>query len=195
MHSSLSSFESWPSWREIVARYWGYVTMLDDLVGRMLPLFTDERYEHLQIDDGLKVRVFSADKRDFMDLDEVSSGTQRQIMLAVLYGMEDEVVGPDSKVWQCSNCFTCFDRCPQDVKPIEVIIALKNLMTQRGLAPDGVVEAAERILKPGGWIHVLITEDRYDAAYIDEWAVGFDELAAHVAELKKSAKIEILLPE
>jgi arylsulfatase A-like enzyme len=26
----------WRGWREIVARYWGYVTMIDDLVGRML---------------------------------------------------------------------------------------------------------------------------------------------------------------
>ena len=26
----------WERWREIVARYWGYVTMLDDLVGRIL---------------------------------------------------------------------------------------------------------------------------------------------------------------
>lgn len=26
----------WKGWREIVARYWGYVTMLDDLVGRIL---------------------------------------------------------------------------------------------------------------------------------------------------------------
>ena len=26
----------WQSWREIVARYWGYVTMLDDLIGRIL---------------------------------------------------------------------------------------------------------------------------------------------------------------
>jgi heterodisulfide reductase subunit C len=52
-------------------------------------------------------------------------------------------------IWQCSNCFTCFDRCPQDVKPIEVIIALKNLMTQRGLAPAGVEEAANRILATG----------------------------------------------
>ncbi|MBM3189739.1 MAG: DUF4976 domain-containing protein, partial [Chloroflexi bacterium] len=26
----------WRSWREIVARYWGYVTMLDDLVGRIV---------------------------------------------------------------------------------------------------------------------------------------------------------------
>ena len=26
----------WERWREIVARYWGYVTMIDDLVGRIL---------------------------------------------------------------------------------------------------------------------------------------------------------------
>jgi arylsulfatase A-like enzyme len=26
----------WERWREIVARYWGYVTMLDDLIGRIL---------------------------------------------------------------------------------------------------------------------------------------------------------------
>jgi exonuclease SbcC len=54
-----------------------------DLVGRLLPLFTDGRYEHLQIDGTLKVKVFSSEKRDFMDLEEVSSGTQRQIMLAL----------------------------------------------------------------------------------------------------------------
>jgi len=30
------SGNGWAGWREIVARYWGYVTMLDDLVGRIL---------------------------------------------------------------------------------------------------------------------------------------------------------------
>lgn len=73
----------------------------------------------------------------------------RQIMLAVLYGMEDEVVGPESKVWQCSNCFTCFDRCPQDVKPIEVIIALKNLMGERGIVPKGVDKLVDGLLQTG----------------------------------------------
>lgn len=32
------------------------------------------------------------------------------------------------------------------------------------------------------WMHVLIDEDLYDAAYLNTWASGFDELAAHVAE-------------
>lgn len=63
-----------------------------ELVGRMLPLFTDNRYEHLQIDEGLKVRVFSNDKRDFMELEEVSSGTQRQIMLALRLALSKKLL-------------------------------------------------------------------------------------------------------
>jgi len=73
----------------------------------------------------------------------------RNIMLQVLYGMEEELLGEKSPIWMCSNCFTCFDRCPQDVKPIEVIIALKNLMGEQGAAPAGVAEAAARILASG----------------------------------------------
>ncbi|MCB1786487.1 MAG: AAA family ATPase [Gammaproteobacteria bacterium] len=64
-----------------------------ELVGRLLPLFTDGRYEHLQIDEGLNVRVFSSEKRDFMDLDEVSSGTQRQIMLALRLALSKKLLG------------------------------------------------------------------------------------------------------
>lgn len=73
----------------------------------------------------------------------------RLIMLTVLYGMEEAVVGPESPVWQCSNCFTCFDRCPQDVKPIEVIIALKNLMGERGVVPKGVDRMVDGLLNTG----------------------------------------------
>lgn len=61
-------------------------------VGKTLPLFTENRYEHLQIDEDLTVRVFSNEKHDFMDLDEISSGTQRQIMLAVRLALSQEMV-------------------------------------------------------------------------------------------------------
>lgn len=63
-----------------------------DHVGKTLPLFTENRYEHLQIDDDLTVRVFSNEKHDFMELDEISSGTQRQIMLAVRLALSQEMV-------------------------------------------------------------------------------------------------------
>ena len=65
---------------------------LRGLVGKTLPLFTENRYEHLQIGDDLTVRAFSSEKRDFMDLEEISSGTQRQIMLAVRLALSQELV-------------------------------------------------------------------------------------------------------
>ncbi len=65
---------------------------LRGLVSKTLPLFTENRYEHLQIDEDLTVRAFSSEKRDFMDLDEISSGTQRQIMLAVRLALSQELV-------------------------------------------------------------------------------------------------------
>ncbi len=44
-------------------------------------------------------------------------------------------------------------------------------------------------IKPGtdtalllAWLHVLITEELYDAPYVDKWAAGFDQLAAHVQD-------------
>ncbi|MEA3275887.1 MAG: AAA family ATPase [Pseudomonadota bacterium] len=62
------------------------------LVSRSLPLFTDGRYEQLELDDELQVRVLSNEKRDFLDLVEISSGTQRQIMLALRLALSDELV-------------------------------------------------------------------------------------------------------
>jgi thiosulfate reductase/polysulfide reductase chain A len=42
-------------------------------------------------------------------------------------------------------------------------------------------------IKPGtdtalllAWINVLVTEGRYDKAYVEKWTVGFEQLAAHV---------------
>lgn len=66
--------------------------IIRDHVGKTLPLFTENRYEHLQIDEDLTVRVFSNEKHDFMELDEISSGTQRQIMLAVRLALSQEMV-------------------------------------------------------------------------------------------------------
>ena len=62
------------------------------LVSRTLPLLTEGRYEHLKIDEHLDVQVFSSVKRDFMNLEEISSGTQRQIMLAVRLALSQEFI-------------------------------------------------------------------------------------------------------
>lgn len=64
---------------------------LREFAARTLPLFTGNRYEHLRVEDDLNVRVFSNRKRDFMDLAEISAGTQRQIMLALRLALAKEL--------------------------------------------------------------------------------------------------------
>lgn len=62
----------------------------------------------------------------------------RQIMLKVLYGLGSELLTENSILWYCTNCYNCHERCPQQVKPVEVIISLKNMLADRGIYPAGV---------------------------------------------------------
>jgi len=73
----------------------------------------------------------------------------RVIVLAALIGMEDHLIRPDSPIWLCTNCYSCYERCPQDVRPIEVIIALKNMAVKEGKAPEEIAKYSEPIAKTG----------------------------------------------
>ncbi|RKY88309.1 hypothetical protein DRQ09_03065 [candidate division KSB1 bacterium] len=73
----------------------------------------------------------------------------RVILLKALFGMEDELIADDSPIWLCTNCYTCFERCPQDVRPIEVIIALKNITVDQEKNPVEISKIVESVRKTG----------------------------------------------
>ena len=75
------------------------------LAGNALPSFTQERYKHLKIDNNMEVRVFSNEKGDFLDFDEISSGTQRQVMLSLRLAMSQELIN----AIECSPQFIFLD--------------------------------------------------------------------------------------
>jgi heterodisulfide reductase subunit C len=80
----------------------------------------------------------------------------RTIILQTLYGLQEELIGPDSQIWNCTNCYNCYERCPQEVRPIEVIIALKNMSREQGTNPDTVINIIERVRQKG--VTVATTE-------------------------------------
>jgi heterodisulfide reductase subunit C len=80
----------------------------------------------------------------------------RLIMLRTLYGFEEELIGPDSLIWNCTNCYNCYERCPQEVNPVEVIIALKNMATEKKVSPQAVAANIERVRQKG--TTVLLTD-------------------------------------
>ena len=70
-------------------------------------------------------------------------------------GEIEEMLTDDSILWQCTNCYSCYERCPQDVRPVEVIIAMKNLVREDGRQPAEVDAIYGMILKTGRSAPVL----------------------------------------
>ena len=72
----------------------------------------------------------------------------RQIIRMVQLGLRDRVLNSDT-LWLCAACFTCTDRCPQDVEVASVIRVLRNLAAEKGIVPPVFKEEASSILESG----------------------------------------------
>jgi heterodisulfide reductase subunit C len=84
----------------------------------------------------------------------------RLIILKALLGFEDELIRPDSEIWDCTNCYTCSERCPQEVRPVDVIIAMKNICVAEGKAPEMVKNISDTVLSDGITTRVTSVTER-----------------------------------
>ncbi len=67
----------------------------------------------------------------------------RVIVHSVLLGLKEKLLKGET-IWKCSGCGSCVPVCPMDVKPMEVIKALKKLVVQEH--PE---QALEMLFKTG----------------------------------------------
>jgi heterodisulfide reductase subunit C len=72
----------------------------------------------------------------------------RQIIRMAQLGLKDRVLNSDC-LWLCASCFTCTDRCPQDVEVASVIRVLRNLAAEQGHIPQVFKEEVASILECG----------------------------------------------
>ncbi|MFP3985302.1 MAG: 4Fe-4S dicluster domain-containing protein [Candidatus Bathyarchaeia archaeon] len=72
----------------------------------------------------------------------------RQIIRMAQLGLKQRVLSSDT-LWLCAACFTCTDRCPQDVEVASVIRVLRNTAVERGHMPLLFKELGSSILETG----------------------------------------------
>lgn len=72
----------------------------------------------------------------------------RTIIRMAQLGLKDRVLSNDT-LWLCAACFTCTDRCPQDVEVASVIRILRNAAVERGVVPLIFKELGSNILETG----------------------------------------------
>ena len=72
----------------------------------------------------------------------------RRIIYMSLLGMRDEVLKSDF-IWLCSACYSCYERCPQDVKITELMNAIKNIAVKEGHINESM-EKLQQIIEEHG---------------------------------------------
>mgnify|MGYP001105476096 CR=1 FL=1 len=76
------------------------------------------------------------------EIDE--SFNPRLIIRQALLGMREELLSSDT-LWYCTQCYTCYARCPQDVRFTDVMAVLRDMAVEQGCAPEGMDEKAVKI--------------------------------------------------
>ena len=114
----------------------------------------------------------------------------RVILLKALLGMEEELTGSGSPIWLCTNCYSCYERCPQDVRPIEVIIALKNMAVENEKAPASLAKLSENIGRTGVSVTITsaVNRRRKELGLPELKTIPIDELKTILEEPQASSR-------
>jgi heterodisulfide reductase subunit C len=99
-----------------------------------------------------------------------------------LLGLREEVL-KSKFIWYCSTCYTCYERCPQDVKITEVMNALKNMAVREGFIHPSFQAQLDALEKHGRLIEISEFEERIRAK------AGLSPILDSSDEVKKIFKI------
>jgi heterodisulfide reductase subunit C2 len=77
-----------------------------------------------------------------------SSYRIRLFMRKGVLGLEQEALN-DPDLWLCTTCYSCTDRCPRDLAPTDVIMAMRNLAFKVDIVPRNFLKTVQLIYNTG----------------------------------------------
>ena len=102
-----------------------------DYLQHLMPSMTDGRYQYLKIDENFSIQLFSSDKNDFVDLEDISGGARRQLLLIVRLAVAQALVdahGEPAQTLMLDEPFAFFDR----LRTEQTLMALPGFSRQIG---------------------------------------------------------------
>ncbi len=82
----------------------------------------------------------------------------RRIIRMAILGMKEEVLSSPF-IWLCSSCYTCYERCPQDVRIPELMNAIKNIAVREGYLPPAMKTQLDILFSHGRLLEVTDFEN------------------------------------
>lgn len=72
----------------------------------------------------------------------------RQLVRKCLMGLKDEVISDDA-LWMCTTCYTCQERCPRQIKIVEIVKMARNVAAQNGFMAPAHKATGSFVIKTG----------------------------------------------
>ncbi|MCL2115464.1 MAG: CoB--CoM heterodisulfide reductase subunit C [Methanobrevibacter sp.] len=72
----------------------------------------------------------------------------RQIVRKCLMGLKDEVISDDA-LWMCTTCYTCQERCPREIKIVEIVKMARNIAAENGFMAPAHKATGSFVIKTG----------------------------------------------
>jgi heterodisulfide reductase subunit C len=82
----------------------------------------------------------------------------RKIIRMALLGMKKAVLSSQF-IWLCSSCYTCYERCPQDVRIPELMNAIKNIAVREGYVPPAMKTQIDLLSSHGRLLEITEFEN------------------------------------
>jgi len=118
----------------------------------------------------------------------------RNIIKCCQFGLKKYTLGTR---WVCATCYRCYEHCPADLNPAEVMIALRHIAVREGIIPPFVRTAATNLVKYGQSIKPdpEIDKIRQELGLAKIYAEdsGFDRVIREVQVLVHAAKYDKLI--
>jgi heterodisulfide reductase subunit C len=70
----------------------------------------------------------------------------RNIIKCCQFGLKKYTLGTR---WVCATCYRCYEHCPADLNPAEVMIALRHIAIREGIIPPFIKSAVTNLVKYG----------------------------------------------
>jgi Fe-S oxidoreductase len=126
----------------------------------------------------------------------------RKLMLEGILGKSLDRIREKEELWDCTTCKTCTLRCPRGMKPMELVIGLREILVEEGHIPKTIIDAMENVYKHGNpwgkpknkrteWLKVLPEDfrvkdfsqgDRAEFLYFVGCAASFDPRIQEIAK-------------
>ena len=126
-----------------------------------LPNFTENRYSKMKIAEDFSVQIYSDEKNDYMDFDEISSGTQRQVMLALRIAMSEQLsrnTGNEEQFIFLDEPFAFFDHA-RTLSTIDALPQISDVIKQIWISAQEFpqpINAAKYIVCPPDQTELIV---------------------------------------